>query len=58
MSQLFRVNQDPDEISGLLGVIEMKGFNKAIYNFKSLRALTENTNLILHAIKNIHQMIR
>jgi hypothetical protein len=25
MSQLSRVNQDPDEISGLLGVIEMKG---------------------------------
>ncbi len=25
MSQLCRVNQDPDEISGLLGVIEMKG---------------------------------
>jgi hypothetical protein len=27
MSQLCRVNQDPDEISGLLGVIEMKGLN-------------------------------
>jgi hypothetical protein len=25
MSQLCRVNQDPVEISGLLGVIEMKG---------------------------------
>jgi hypothetical protein len=25
MSQLCRVNQDPDEISGLLGVVEMKG---------------------------------
>ncbi len=26
MSQLCRVNQDPDEIRGLLGVIEMKGW--------------------------------
>jgi hypothetical protein len=27
MLQLCRVNQDPVEISGLLGVIEMKGLN-------------------------------
>jgi hypothetical protein len=31
MSQLCRVNQDPDEISGLLGVIEMKGLSDINY---------------------------
>jgi hypothetical protein len=30
MSQLCRVNQDPVEISGLLGVIEMKGLTPGV----------------------------
>jgi hypothetical protein len=30
MSQLCRVNQDPDEISSLLGVIEMKELSGAV----------------------------
>jgi hypothetical protein len=30
MSHLWRVNQDPDELSGLLGVIEMKGLESII----------------------------
>jgi hypothetical protein len=34
MSQLCRVNQDPDVRNGLLGVIEMKGLMSAnIYSY-------------------------
>ncbi len=34
MSQLCRVNQDPDEISGLLEVIEMKGLRSPRIDYK------------------------
>ncbi len=34
MSQLCRVNQDPDEISGLPGVIEMKGLKYETTNVR------------------------
>jgi hypothetical protein len=35
ISQLCRVNQDPDDISGLLGVIEMKGLKQNISAHKN-----------------------
>ncbi len=38
MSQLCRVNQDPVEISGLLGVIEMKGLT--LYRAREMRGAT------------------